>query len=359
MVLSEIIINKIQNEGPVSFRDFMEMALYHPEQGYYTSEGEKIGPGGDFYTSPYCTSLFGQMIARQIEEMWNAMDQQPFTIVEYGAGTGILCRDILDELQQRNKTMYEKLKYAIIEKSAAMREKERKIVSEKVCWHDDIRDIAPFVGCILSNELVDNFSVHQVVMKDELMEVFVGYDNGFVELLQPASDKLKDYLTQLGVVLPRGFRTEINLEAAQWIGEMAAGLTKGYVLTIDYGYSSANLYNESRSQGSIVCYHKHQVNYCPYDHIGRQDITTHVNFSALCHWGSKNGLELSGFTNQSYFLLGLGLGARAEKENSPGDNGRFLQNFLCDMGSKLKVLIQHKGIAPQALSGLKFSRQRI
>jgi len=132
MVLSEIIINKIQNEGPVSFRDFMEMALYHPEQGYYTSEGEKIGPGGDFYTSPYCTSLFGQMIARQIEEMWNAMDQQPFTIVEYGAGTGILCRDILDELQQRNKTMYEKLKYAIIEKSAAMREKERKIVSEKV-----------------------------------------------------------------------------------------------------------------------------------------------------------------------------------------------------------------------------------
>lgn len=356
MSLAEIIIQKIQANGPVSFRDFMEMALYYPGSGYYTSDGDKIGEKGDYYTSPCYTPLFGQMIARQLEEMWNELDEQDFTIVEYGAGTGILCRDILDELKN-NTRLYDKLNYCIIEKSGAMREKEKKIVGNKVSWYDNILAIPPFTGCILSNELVDNFPVHQVVMTDELMEIFVGYENGFVEILQPASPALKDYLAQLNVALPKGFRTEINLEAIQWISEMAATIKKGFVLTIDYGYPSSGLYRESRNLGTLVCYHKHQVNYCPYDNIGHQDITTHVNFSALHHWGLKNGLEYSGFTNQAYFLLGLGFASQARTGKVAGEAMQVLHTFLLDMGSKLKVLIQQKGISQPKLSGLQFCQR--
>jgi SAM-dependent MidA family methyltransferase len=358
MSLTEIIIRKIKENGPMPIRDFMEMTLYYPELGYYTSAGEKIGENGDFYTSPCYTSLFGQMIARQLEEMWQALDKNPFTIVEYGAGTGILCQDILNALANNNE-LYGHLNYCIIEKSDVMREKQKKIANDKVSWHNSIRDIHSFHGCVLSNEVVDNFAVHQVVMQDELMEVFVDYDSRFVEVLMPANDLLKDYLAQLNVVLPKGFRTEINLEAIQWITEISKAIKRGFVLTIDYGYSSTDLYQQCRSQGTMVCYYKHQVNYCPYINIGLQDITTHVNFSSLLHWGIKNGLEFSGFTNQAHFLLGLGLARQVATVNLNGETAQFLHTFLYDMGRKLKVLIQQKGISRSRLSGLQFSQRLI
>jgi SAM-dependent MidA family methyltransferase len=158
-------------------------------------------------------------------------------------------------------------------------------LSEKVSWHDSIRDIPGFSGCILSNELLDNFSVHQAVMEDELMEVFVDYKNGFVEMLQPAKKELSDYLAELNVVLPKGFRTEINLEATEWIREIATFLEEGYVITIDYGNASSELYSKSKRCGTLLCYHNHSINDSAYTDIGEQDITSHVNFSALCHWG--------------------------------------------------------------------------
>src|SRR5579872_2886921 len=153
MSLSEIIIDRIREEGPISFRDFMEMALYHPGQGYYTSNRDKIGKSGDFYTSPYLTSLFGEMVAGQMEEMWRLLDHPPFTIVEQGAGTGLLCRDILHRLGA-NKEMYDHLNYLIIEKS-----RPKQALPPKVSWHESLSDIPPVTGCIFSNELVDNFSV--------------------------------------------------------------------------------------------------------------------------------------------------------------------------------------------------------
>ncbi len=356
MSLEELIIQRIRREGPLSFRDFMEMALYYPDAGYYSANRDQIGEKGDFYTSPWFTSLFGKLIARQLEEMWYLLNEKTFTIVEYGAGTGVLCRDILQELKS-NRKLYSRLHYCIIEKSATMREKEKEILPAYISWYDSIRDIPPVTGCILSNEVVDNFSVHQVVMKQELMEVFVDYDNGFVELLRPASPVLKDYLAQLNVILPEGFRTEINLEAIRWIHEMAAVLRKGFIVTIDYGYPSSELYSSRRSAGTLLCYHKHRINDHPYRHIGEQDITSHVNFSALQHWGIKNGLECDGFTSQAYFLLGLGLAAHARQINANGPTAQFLHTFLTNMGQRLKVLVQHKGIKSPRLSGLQFSQQ--
>lgn len=361
MLLSEIIIQKIQEEGPISFHDFMEMALYYPEKGYYTSLQNKIGKTGDFYTSSSLTPAFGAMIGRQIEEMWDILERNNFTIVEYGAGTGVLCHDILDYLKN-NKELYDQLNYCIIEKSPVMQQRQKAHLNEKVSWHDTIQDISEITGCILSNELLDNFSVHQVVMEDELMEVFVEYKKDFVELLKPAKKELTDYMAELNVVLPKGFRTEINLEATEWIKDIAASLKKGYVITIDYGYPSKELYSDRRSAGTLLCYNKHTINDNPYIDIGEQDITSHVNFSALSHWGFKNGLICCGFTSQAGFLLALGFKDYLRKTLtleagqdviSIVKKESFLTNtLLVDMGHKFKVFVQGKGILKKDLLGL-------
>ncbi|WP_413998282.1 class I SAM-dependent methyltransferase [Flavobacterium sp. W1B] len=361
MLLSQIIIERIKNEGPLSFRDFMEMALYYPELGYYNSVENKIGANGDFYTSANLSASFGAMIGRQIEEMWRLLDKKPFKIVEYGAGTGLLCHDILDYLKN-NASLYEYLNYCIIEKSLAMQEIEKQYLLEKVSWHDSIKDIPEINGCILSNELVDNFSVHQVVMKDQLKEVFVDYNNGFEEILIPAKKELLNYFEALDVKLPKGFRTEVNLEALSWIKEISQFLKKGYVITIDYGCSSSELYDNRRSSGTLLCYNKHKKNDNPYQFIGSQDITTHTNFTALSQWGFECGLDYCGLTDQTNFLTALGI---KEYHNTTLMNtvsssqtkiheSYINYGLLMSMGLKFKVLVQQKGAPQHSLSGLKF-----
>ena len=349
----------------------MEMALYYPELGYYTSASDKIGKEGDFYTSPYLTNIFGQVIARQLEEMWHLTGKKDFTIVEYGAGMGSLCVDILEQLKQ-NLAFYKQLRYCIIEKSAAMRLKEQTAiagssVSGKVDWYNSIGEIPSFTGCVIANEVVDNFSVHKVVMAaNELMEVFVDYDNGFKEVVKPAREDLKNYFTELKIELQKGFCTEVNLQAIEWIKNISSSLNKGFVLTIDYGYPSTELYRAERRLGTIACYNKHSVNDLPYKDIGQQDITAHVNFSALNLWGLKHGLNYCGFTNQSQFLLGLGLTEHLrrmeEKEKSSPEAGKnisLIHNLLMSMGKKIKVLVQQKGLQQPFLSGLRFSQPLI
>jgi SAM-dependent MidA family methyltransferase len=355
-ILTSVIIDRIQSAGPLSFRDFMEMALYDPESGYYCHDREQIGENGDFYTSPYLTGLFGDLLAAQFEEMWQALGKAPMTIVEYGAGTGMLCRDILCRLKETPE-LYEKLNYFIIEKSGRMRERERQILPEKVAWKNSISEVGELTGCIFSNELVDNFSVHRVVMEAELMEVCVGYDRGFVEVLRPAPPALKAYFDGLGVTLPVGYRAEINLEATGWIQELGDALKRGWVMTIDYGHPASVLY--SRRSGTLACFHRHRVHHCPYDFIGEQDITSHVNFSALDLWGKRKGLEVCGFTNQTHFLQGLGLAARLRQLEEKGTNGadlKRLRTFLWELGQQFKVLVQRKGVGQVPLSGLQFAR---
>lgn len=349
MDLTEIIRHKISDEGVISFAEYMEMCLYYPEMGYYTSPRNKIGKDGDFYTSAYLTPVFGALIGKQLEEMWETLGSTDFTIVEYGAGTGILCHDILSYLKKNDK-MYDQLKYYIIEKSPVMREIEKSHLFEKVEWLNSINELPEVNGCILSNEVVDNFAVHQVVMKDELMEVFITYNNGFTEVLQPAPEELKEYLKELNIELSKDFRSEINLQAISWMKEIANSLNQGYVMTIDYGYLSSELYKAYRSQGTLMCYNNHKVNDNLYDNIGIQDITSHVNFSALMNFGVKNGLNECVFTNQCNFLLSMGfkelLQQMFTQENDVIQAARkisFLSHtLLIDMGSKFKFLIQEK-----------------
>jgi SAM-dependent MidA family methyltransferase len=357
--LENIIKTTIANEGPLCFRDFMEMALYYPDLGYYTSPGQKIGRSGDFYTSSYVSPVFGALIARQLEEMDRLLGEKEFTVVEYGAGTGLLCRDILACLKS-NRELYDRLNYCIIEKSSTMRKIAAEHLGEKVNWCDCIQNMHGLKGCVLSNELVDNLSVHQVVMEDEMMEVFVDYNGEFIEVLKPARKELKDYFAELRIELPQGFRTEVNLEALAWIKEVAGALHRGYVVTIDYGYPSSELYDVRRSTGTLTCYHKHSTSHQPYKAIGEQDITAHVNFSALCLWGHKNGLDYCGYRDQGDFLLALGFKdqMKAYRQQQKNDllkyeKEAFLSHLLIeDMGRKFKVLIQQKAVEKKQLSGL-------
>ncbi|MEO9052938.1 MAG: SAM-dependent methyltransferase [Ginsengibacter sp.] len=357
----EIIINKIKKEGPISFHDFMGIALYYPSLGYYDAAQNRIGARGDYYTSPVLSSLFGYTIGRQLEEMWGILGKKPFTIVEYGAGTGALCHDILNYLKN-NESLYSDLRYCIIEKSETMRDIEKNNLTGKVSWHSSINEISEINGCILSNELLDNFPVHKVIMKDELKEVFVDYQDEFIEVLQPANEDLNSYLKTQNIVLSKDYSTEINLQAIDWIKGIAENLKAGFVMTIDYGFTASELYNEKRKTGTLTCYKNHEINDNPYSNVGLQDITAHVNFTALNHWGKKYDLEYAGFTTQDYFLRSLGLMnylRQLEMDGAPGNKNLILQiqKLLMGMGNKFKVLIQQKGVISQGLTGMQFSFQ--
>lgn len=348
--LEERIVEKIGTDGPIPFMEFMEMCLYYPGLGFYTSPGSTIGRNGSFYTSSCLTPVFGAMIGRQLELMWKELGCGAFKVVEYGAGTGALCHDILSWLEGAHPEMYRSLSYGIIEKSPTLKKIAKSHLHEKVVWYDTIQDAGDIEGCVFSNELLDNFAVHQVVMADELMEVFVQYEEGFSEILLPASAPLKEYIKEHGILLPYGFRTEINLQAVQWLKEVCGSLRKGYVLTIDYGYVTADLYKPCRSNGTLLCYRDHSVNDAYYSHIGEQDITAHVNFSALGYWGEKLGLKQRLFTDQCHFLLSMGFtefiqqafSAESDILRAAKQIARINHVLLVEMGDKFKVLIQEK-----------------
>ncbi len=348
MSLSDIIIQKIQHQGPISFHEFMEMALYYPGKGYYYSDKTRIGKKGDFYTSPNLTPAFGEMLGRQLEEMWGILGETEFTVMEMGAGTGLLSMDVLEYLKG-NPELYSSLDYCIVERSPAMRKEQQERLGDNARWCSSLQELSGMTGCVFSNELVDAFPVHQVIMKKELMEVFVDHRDGFIEILKPASDELDGYFTELGVVLPFGFRTEVNLDAVKWINELGSIIKKGFVVTVDYGYPSSELYNEYRNRGTLMCYHRHTANEDPYGHIGEKDITSHVNFSALSLWGKKNGLELCGFTDQAHFMMGLGVDEYLKRawEKDPVNYWKKMlpvKTLLMEMGETFKILIQKKGV---------------
>lgn len=361
MMLREIIIQRIQQDGALSFYDFMEMALYYPEKGYYTSPKQKFGERGDYYTSPVISEIYGALLAKQLEEMWFLSGKGAFTIIEYGAGEGALASQILKTLKN-NSQFYDHLEYVIIEKSASLKAYQQKILPEKIKWIRNIEEISGFCGCVISNEVLDNFSVHSIVQQDQLYEVFVTYEEGFKEQLLPASENIVNYLRQQNIHLPKNYRTEICPEVEGWIKSIATHMQKGFVITVDYGYTAAEYYAPKRSLGTLACYYNHTVSENYYEHIGQQDITAHVNFTALNFFAKKYGLQYAGFSNQNYFLRSLGLAGylRNLEENKEIRDQLFQVNkLIVDMGNKFKVLIHKKNVTARFLSGMQFSAREI
>ncbi|MBH8575757.1 class I SAM-dependent methyltransferase [Nostocaceae cyanobacterium CENA369] len=373
----------------ITFAEYMDMVLYHPEYGYYSSNAVKIGfKGSDFFTSSNLGADFGELLAEQFVEMWEILGRPvPFSLVEMGAGQGLLALYILNYYQLHYPDFFAALEYVIVEKSLALRQEQQQRLQEfRVRWCN-LEEIPTnsITGCFFSNELVDAFPVHQFILEaGEVREIYVTTredegDKGeisspaalsFVEVTgEPSTQQLAQYFDLVGInfaqnTYENGYRSEINLAALDWLSIVADRLQRGYVLTIDYGYPASRYYNPRRSQGTLQCYYQHRYHNNPYINIGQQDITAHVDFTALERWGDRCGLEKVGFTQQALFLMALGLGSRiAALSHQQIPISQLLQRreslhqLLDPMGlGGFGVLVQSKGLkekeVSQSLKGL-------
>ncbi len=372
----EVIRERIRDRGQITFAEYMDLVLYHPQLGYYNTSREKIGPEGDFYTSPNVHRIFGHLIARQLHQMWAILGHpSPCHIVEMGAGKGLLCADILGYCRDHLPKFYEDISYILAEKSPVFEEKQRALLAEfsaqgKAGWVRPevlLNGGKPITGCFLSNELIDSFPVHLVQQEGgQLHEIYVtDQDYSFREILDsPSTPAVEVYLRTYGAPFHEGQRGEVNLQALEWLEAVSRNLHRGFILTIDYGYGAEELYHPSRRQGTLLCYFRHTTSRNPYQRIGYQDITAHVNFSALIRKGETLGLHKVGYTEQYKFLAALGLLQDLEKFEASSDQyspAEFLKeklamrNFLVPegMGSLFKGLAQFKGQGEIKLIGFQ------
>ncbi len=359
--LALLLEEQVTARGGISFAKFMQQALYAPELGYYTSARTRIGKQGDFFTSSSVNSCFGKLIARQLIQMWQLLGEGEFVIAEQGAGGGHLCLDILDALANEAPAFYTQLKYRLVEISADNRSRQAETLqhhcsSGKIDWCQ-LDDLDGMVGCFLSNELVDAFPVHLIEKHGgELREVFVVANDGSFsdELRPPSTVAIKNYFDMVGVEPGTGNRCEVNLDACLWMERVAKLLRRGFVLTVDYGYLAEELFAPYRHAGTLLCYHKHQTNEEPYERVGEQDITAHIDFTALQKVGQLHGLDSLYFGQQYQFLMGLGfLELLMEMERTETDPKKAqalrmnLKTLILPeggMGESFKVLIQGKGV---------------
>ncbi len=310
----------------ITFAEYMDWVLYHPQWGYYGSGKANIGSQGDFFTSSSLGSDFGELLALQLVQMWLLLGEpNPFILVEMGAGSGLLASDILHYLQQNQPNLFQCLQYIIVEQATGLISQQQQQlqpwlnqdVNLSWCSWEEIAENS-ITGCFFSNELVDAFPIHQITLQQgQLQEIYVASkQNQLVEVIdKPSTPKLAEYFNLVGIDLasdayPDNYRSEVNLAALDWLKKVAQRLDRGYVITIDYGYSAPRYYHPQRYQGTLKCYYQQRHHHNPYVNLGLQDITAHIDFTALEVQGEFCGLHKVGFTQQAMFLMALGLGER-------------------------------------------------
>jgi len=323
MSFSEELRTKIRLTGPIPFSQYMEEVLAY----YYASERNPIGNEGDYYTSADLDPIFGQLLARQFQQMANEFDS--FALVELGAGKGLLARDILS---------HARFPYMILERSPAMRRRQERILAQfNVTWIDELPK--GITGCIFSNEFFDALPVHRIVRRDGVLrEIYVTENFEEVE---------GDLQEPLDLPLAEGQKADINLEARTWIRRIAASLDRGYHVAIDYGYLNRDFY--AQPYGTLMCYWQHQATENPYIRIGEQDMTAHVNFSDLIEEGTAASLETVNIATQMDYLVQLGILDQIQKLAESGD-ALSMQRLIRikklilpgSMGERFKALIQNK-----------------
>lgn len=314
---------EIEQAGAITFARFMEVALYQPSHGYYLSESRRPGRGGDFLTAPEASALFGITLARQVAECWERMGRpRPFTIREYGAGAGVLAYDIIAGLSEDAPDLIPDLRYRLVEPNPhrlaeALGAMAEAGLGEIVAGEPAIAniDLDPITGIVIANEVADALPVHRLTVIDgRWRECYVTWDDGGLREMSGAlSDPVRAfpaYFDRHGVAMVEGTRYDVSPAAAGWFAAAVRGLERGYALVIDYGYPVRSLYQEHRLTGTVRGYRGHTVTGDPFAHIGEQDLTAHVDFTALEEAGKAAGLTPAGFTTQGALLASLGLGDR-------------------------------------------------
>lgn len=361
------ILHWIRKNGPMPFSDYMRMCLYDPEFGYYSRlESRRFA---DFYTSVDVHPIFGRLLARQIEEMWRILGHPvDFMIVEAGAGIGRLAAQILDFAETRLPAFYQSLRYIAVEQSTARRGEHARSIGRHI-EKGRAQSLAELpdriaMGCIVSNELLDALPVHRVVrLAKGLREVYVAAEGDALseKLSALSTPEIQAYFEQQAVHLQENQQAEVGLEACRWIEGSGARLDRGFVLTVDYGHEAAELYNDRHMSGTLLAYSRHRATEEFLEAPGEQDLTAHVNFTAVDLWGRRSGLCRSGSVSQMQFLMALGrqndFADLYEPDASEVDRVRarlMLKTLIHPegMGETFEVFIQHKGIETPTLTGL-------
>jgi SAM-dependent MidA family methyltransferase len=376
---SQLLVQLIRNEirragGHIGFARYMELALYAPGLGYYSAGLNKFGAAGDFVTAPEISPLFARCVARQCRQILQALGGGD--ILEFGAGSGIMAADLLNELEALGSLPRH---YFILEISAELRERQRTTLarraphlSERVAWLDDLPQ-QKLRGFVFANEVLDAMPVYRFRLDTEgISELYVACeDDKFAWRAGPVSDPaLAERIAEICAASPDlkpGYISEINLAAPAWVQTVAAAIESGMLLLIDYGYPRHELYHPERACGTLLCHYRHHVHDDPFLYPGLQDITAHVDFTALAEAGHEAGLDVAGYTTQANFLIACGLTELASQTH-PAEARPRMQladeikrlTLPGEMGEVFKVLALTRGITYPLLGfGVRDFRSRL
>jgi SAM-dependent MidA family methyltransferase len=368
LALQNIIKERIEHENNISFAQFMQMALYQPGYGYYSSGTHKFGKEGDFVTSPELGSLFAQCMAQQFQQVLSQIESP--VILELGAGTGQFCYDCLlalDDMHCLPKT------YTILEVSADLQQRQKdkiktlpKHLSSLVEWIQQPLE-QPFNGVIFANEVIDALAVEVFRVENlHYQQMCVTWnddiDHGFKEKWQAMPDNLAQQLEAKELTLSDGYVSEFVPNLSAWLKTITENLKQGVVLLVDYGYERSAYYHPQRNQGTLICFSQHQANFNYFENVGIQDMTAFVDFTAVAEAADDCRLDVDGYTTQAHFLMSLGI------EQKLGDSENDYTNYYKnttemkklvmpnEMGEKFKVIAFSKNFE-QALMGFNFSNQ--
>ncbi len=350
--LIQHICQLIKDQGPISFAQYMQAALYVPQWGYYHQPKPKFGAQGDYTTAPELSPLFGQCIANYCADILTSMEQSD--ILEFGAGSGKMAAAILMQLKERQCLPEH---YYIIDLSPTLISQQRATLQElcpdlyhRVHWLSSL-PTTPIRGVVLANEVLDAMPVERFHIDRNgcLLQYFVTWNEGFHWLTKPRAQNIKQALSH--VRLPHGpYDSEVNLFMPGWLKSVSAVLEQGSILLIDYGYPQSLYYHPERSQGTLTCHHQHSHHDNPFVHIGQQDITCHVDFTALAQAAVNAQLQLHGFTTQAGFLIDCGLTDLLKTHSV--DTSKYMQvaqalktlTLPTEMGETCKVMALHKAL---------------
>ena len=391
MSLRQKIEQEIRKRGPIPFSRYMEMCLYDPELGYYSRNAEQFGKAGDFYTSSDVHAVFGRLLARQFDEMWRVLGSpSQIEILELGPGRGLFAQDVLAWSRKKFPAFFDAVRYSLAEGSPALRHRlqatlERYFAAGKasLCLGSELlvgkgttsvvrndaaleRSLAPEVPIIVfANEFFDALPVEVLSPQGELR--ISEKDGRLVESWHPSSAGVLGFLDRYSVHPEAGERIEAPLIAQRYMSQIAAKVKCGFIVAIDYGYTRQEQL-AGRHRVTIAAYRQHSVSANPYEAPGEQDLTTHVNFTALAAAAEQNGLQVQPLLTQSQFLLGIGeanqFADAFEECRLPQERAKValqLKHLITPegMGEKFHVLLASKGVNTELvskLSGLTFGK---
>lgn len=384
MTLREKIVQEIRERGPIPFSRYMELCLYDPELGYYSRTAGQFGKAGDFYTSSDVHAVFGRLLARQFEEMWRVLGSPAqIEILELGPGRGLFAQDVLDWSAKKFPEFFQAVHYSLAESSPALRQRLRATL-EKHFKADKASLVTPCEALsgpqqapsqralipeapiiIFANEFFDALPVEILSEKGVLR--ISEHDGGFVEIWSAASANELEVLDRYGVHPEAGERIEVPLLAQQYMTSIAQTIRRGLLVIIDYGYTRQEQL-AGRHRGTLMTYRQHSSSANPYEAPGEQDITAHVNFTALAAAAEQNGMQVQPLLTQSQFLLGIGeanqFADAFEECRLPHERAKValqLKHLVtpAGMGETFHVLVGSKEVGPEKipnLAGLSFGK---